>query len=66
VFEGYARPAVSLLAGTDWLPGDLRWNDHDPVTPFLGSAGELDVDRARAAFRDAGYRYEGGTLVEAT
>jgi peptide/nickel transport system substrate-binding protein len=66
VFEGYARPAVSLLAGTDWLPGDLRWNDHDPVTPFLGSDGELAVDRVRAAFRDAGYRYENGHLVEAT
>lgn len=65
VFEGYARPAASPLAGTGWLPSDLRWDGADPVTPFIGSDGELDVRRARDAFRDAGYQYDGGDLVEA-
>lgn len=66
VFDGYARPAASLLAGTDWLPTDLRWNGTDPVVPFLGSDGELAVERAREAFRDAGYQYDGDALVEVT
>ena len=64
VFEGYAQPAVSPLAGTDWLPSDLRWDGTNPVTPFIGSDGELDVRRARDAFRDAGYQYDEGALVE--
>lgn len=64
VFDGYARPAASPLAGTDWLPSDLRWDGEDPVTPFMGTDGELDVGRARAAFREAGYRYDDGALVE--
>jgi peptide/nickel transport system substrate-binding protein len=66
VFEGYARPAASPLAGTDWLPTDLRWDGDDPVVPFLGSDGELAVDRARDAFRDAGYQYDGDDLVGAS
>jgi peptide/nickel transport system substrate-binding protein len=65
VFEGYARPEVSPLAGTGWLPSDLRWNGANPVTPFFGTDGELDVERARSAFREAGYQYDGETLLEA-
>lgn len=63
VFDGYARPAVSPLAETDWLPPDLRWAGDNPVTPFFGAAGELDAERARSAFRDAGFQYDGGKLV---
>jgi peptide/nickel transport system substrate-binding protein len=65
VFDGYARPAVSLLDETTWVPDDLRWDDGrgDPVTPFLGSDGELAVGRARQAFRDAGFRYDDGRLL---
>ncbi|MEF8788647.1 MAG: ABC transporter substrate-binding protein [Haloarculaceae archaeon] len=64
VFEGYAEPAASPLAGTDWLPSDLRWDGSNPVTPFLGRDGELDVARARNAFREIGYQYDDGTLLE--
>lgn len=65
VFGGYAQPAVSALDGTDWLPSDLQWNGTDPVTPFLGDNGELDVESVRDAFRNAGYRYDNdGKLVE--
>jgi peptide/nickel transport system substrate-binding protein len=63
VFDGYAAPAVSPLAETDWVPADLRWDAGDPVTPFFGAAGEVDVDRARDAFRDAGFQYDGADLV---
>lgn len=64
VFGGYARPAVSPLDGTEWLPSDLEWTDEDPVTPFHGADGALDVEAAREQLRDAGYRYEDGRLVE--
>ncbi|MFC6874357.1 ABC transporter substrate-binding protein [Halobellus marinus] len=63
VFEGYARPATTLLSGTEWEPSDLQWDGGDPVAPFLGTDGEVDVERARTAFRDAGFRYEDGRLV---
>lgn len=65
VFDGYATPAATPLAGTDWEPDALRWRGEDPVLPFLGSEGTVDEERARDAFVEAGYRYEGGTLVGA-
>ena len=64
VFRGYARPASSPLDGTRWLPPDLEWVDTDPVTPFHGSEGELDVEAARQELRDAGYSYDDGRLIE--
>lgn len=64
VFGGYARPAMSPLAGTEWLPEDLRWDGENSVTPFFGNDGELNVDRAKEAFRDAGYQYSDGKLLE--
>ncbi|PSP94765.1 ABC transporter substrate-binding protein [Halobacteriales archaeon QS_4_62_28] len=63
-FEGYAAPAVSPLAATRWLPEDLEWTGESPVAPFLGTDGELDIDRVRDAFRDAGYQYNDDKLVE--
>lgn len=57
VFQGYAMPAASPLAGTDWLPPDLEWRGRDPVLPFVDEDGEFDVARARAAFERAGYQY---------
>jgi len=63
VFDGYAAPAASPLAGTGWLPETLEWHGEGPVTSFLGSNGELDVERARDAFRDAGFTYDDGALV---
>ncbi|MEA5386242.1 ABC transporter substrate-binding protein [Haloarculaceae archaeon H-GB11] len=64
VFDGYAMPAVSPLARTDWLASSLEWDGSNPVTPFLGNDGRLNVDRARAAFREVGYQYDGEALVE--
>lgn len=66
VFEGYAGPGASPLQGTEWVPPDLQWRDGDrnPVHPFPGTDGELDVSRARDLFREAGYRYEKGELLD--
>ena len=63
VFDGYATPAASPLAGTDWLPSELGWDAEHPVVPFLGSEGELDEEQVRQAWQEAGYRYESGTLL---
>ena len=64
VFDGYLDPAVSPLAGTQWLPTELAWSAEDPITDFLGSNGTVDGERARSAFRSAGYRYnEQGRLI---
>ncbi len=57
-FSTFATPAISPLAGTEWVPERLAWSDRDPVAPFLGTAGEVDAEQARAAFREAGYRYD--------
>ena len=57
VFDGYVDPAVSPLAGTPWLPSDLEWSPSNPVMEFLGTDGTVDSERAREAFRAAGYRY---------
>lgn len=67
VFDGFADPATSPLARHDALAPALAWTGSDPVLPFIGTDGRLDVDRARDAFRSAGYRYTNdGKLVAHT
>ena len=65
VFDGYARPTVTPIQEGRWVPSDLEWDETDgnPVTPFIGSDGEIDGGRARQAFRDAGYQYDDGRLL---
>ncbi|WP_256290572.1 ABC transporter substrate-binding protein [Halobellus inordinatus] len=63
IVDGYGRPAVGPLWDTEWYPSELQWEERNPIANFLGSEGEIDVARARAAFREAGYRYEDGKLV---
>ena len=63
-FDGYAKPAASPLARDGAMAPELQWKGTDPVAPFPGEDGELDVERARELFRDAGYRYANqGQLV---
>jgi len=58
-FKGFGEPVASPLAATEWLADDLQWHgDKDPVVPFFGSNGEVDVDTAREAFVEAGFRYD--------
>lgn len=65
VLGGYARPAVTPVRNAEWTPQDLRWDDGAPALSFVGTDGDLDVQAARAAFRDAGYQYDDdGRLLE--
>ncbi|WP_066412385.1 ABC transporter substrate-binding protein [Halorubrum aethiopicum] len=61
-FAGYAHPASTPLAASpEWVPEDLRWDDErdeDPVHPFHGEGGSLDVAAAREALREIGYRFD--------
>ncbi|MGM0389410.1 MAG: ABC transporter substrate-binding protein [Natrinema limicola] len=57
VFYGHARPIATPVT-EEWVPDSLAWDGQDPETPFLGASGEVDVDAARAAFEDAGFRYD--------
>ncbi|WP_246999851.1 ABC transporter substrate-binding protein [Halosolutus gelatinilyticus] len=64
VFHGHARP-IATPVPEEWTPGSLEWNGEDPETPFLGTdgTGALDVEAARSAFEEAGFRYAAdGTL----
>jgi len=58
VFERSGKPVASPLAATDWLADELQWDgQRDPVVPFFGSNGEVDVEAAREGFIEAGFRY---------
>ncbi|WP_266081714.1 ABC transporter substrate-binding protein [Haladaptatus caseinilyticus] len=57
VFGGYAKPAASPLARHDSLVEDLRWEGDDPKLPFPGTNGNLDRDKARTLFTNAGFKY---------
>lgn len=64
VFDGYASPAASPLAHHRTLAPSMAWTGADPELPFPGENGDLDIERAREAFRAAGYRYtEDGKLI---
>jgi len=59
-FDGYAEAAASPLAASpEWVPETLRWGDGetDPVSPFYGDDGAVDIEGARDALREAGYRF---------
>ncbi|QLG63592.1 ABC transporter substrate-binding protein [Halorarum salinum] len=57
-FGGYAVPAATPLAGTAWEAPELRWDAETREAEFFGEGGELDVERAKEAFREAGFRYD--------
>ncbi|MFC4437178.1 MULTISPECIES: ABC transporter substrate-binding protein [Natrialbaceae] len=58
VFGNHAEP-VAVPLSDEWVPDALAMDedDEDPVTPFFGSDGELDVDAARDAFATE-FRYD--------
>jgi len=59
-FDGHGVAVTSLLAETEWVSDSLRWTDTtdaDPEVPFLGTAGEVDVETARERFRAIGYEF---------
>ncbi len=63
IFEGYARPTETPVTD-EWVPEHLEWDGNAVETPFLGSDGEVDVEAARAAFAESGFRHnEDGDLL---
>lgn len=59
VFEGFATPAVSPLARSGPPAPRPIEPDAEVALPFPGDdEGDLAVERARQAFRAAGYRYD--------
>lgn len=63
IFDGYGSPATTHFEQTHWAPESLVFEDRDPVHPFLGTNGNVNTERARDAFREHGYEYDGDTLV---
>lgn len=64
VFDGFARPIASPLDGTRWLHDELEWDGEDPVVPFLGTEGELDVEHVRSQLTEQGFEFgAGGELL---
>ncbi|WP_123538299.1 ABC transporter substrate-binding protein [Halosimplex salinum] len=63
VFDGYAQPAETPLVGTGWEVPERTLDDVGPGDTFVGEGGELDTEAARAAFVEAGYRYDDGDLL---
>jgi peptide/nickel transport system substrate-binding protein len=58
---GYGTP-TELPIREQWIPEGFRWNGEASL-PFLGDEGELDVETAREAFREAGYQYDEERLI---
>lgn len=56
VFEGFASP-TEIPVADHWQGVDAALDDYT-VGSFPGSSGELDVERARSLFEDAGYTYD--------
>lgn len=57
IFYGHAEPTATPVPD-EWVPDRLAWDGEDPVAPFLGSSGQLNVEAAKAAFEAAGFRYD--------
>mgnify|MGYP000403938938 CR=1 FL=1 len=63
VFDGYARPAASPLAGTPWYEADAFPDEMGLGSSFVRPDGTLDTASSKAAFVEAGYRYDDGRLL---
>lgn len=65
IFGGFADPTADPLRDEKWSPDAFRWDGTDPIVPFAGAQGELDVDAAKSNFVAAGYQYsnEGDLLT---
>ncbi|WP_226481701.1 ABC transporter substrate-binding protein [Natrinema amylolyticum] len=57
VFYEKATPVATPVTD-EWVPGSLEWSGDDPVTPFAGTDGDLNVEAAKVAFERAGFRYD--------
>lgn len=57
IFGGFADPTADTLRDPKWSPMAFEWDGSDPVVPFAGENGELDVESAKSNFVAAGYQY---------
>ncbi|MEY7852252.1 ABC transporter substrate-binding protein [Natrarchaeobius sp. A-rgal3] len=64
LLDGYAEPAETFGSLVGIRDGEWVHRSDPVVSRFPGTDGEIDVDRVRSLFEDAGYQYENGTLLE--
>lgn len=57
IFEGYAQPIATPVTD-EWVPESLVWDGEHPISPFIGSDGDLHEATARNAFESAGFTYD--------
>ncbi|AGN02311.1 extracellular solute-binding protein family 5 [Salinarchaeum sp. Harcht-Bsk1] len=62
VFDGIAMATETPLHDTAYVSEELRWDGESVTGGFPGEDGQLDRDAARQLFRDAGFRYQEGSL----
>lgn len=62
IFRGYATPADSPLAMTEFIPSDLQWEGESALGTFPGSSGILDQEEARSIFIEAGFELDNEQL----
>ena len=64
VFDGHARPTIAPVYNTSHVPASLHWDSEDPSFVGEPGTGEVDEERIRDLFRDAGFQYtEDGVLL---
>lgn len=64
VFGGYAEPSDTVLKRTAFMREQFEWTGTSRAGSFPGEDGQVDQERARDIFVDAGFRYsEDGELL---
>lgn len=64
MFQGFATPATTPLAGTEFVTEELEWEGESTNLPFPGEGGTVTREQAREVFEEAGFRYnDDGNLV---
>lgn len=59
-----SRPTATPVADEAWIPAHLAFDGEHPTVPFLGEAGELDVEAARDALIDIGIQFDDGQAIQ--
>ncbi len=64
IFEGNPKLTRTFVFDDEFVPSSLQWNDRAPTFAGEPGTGEVDIERARESFREAGFSYsEGGDLL---
>lgn len=62
IFRGYAQPADSPLAMTEYVNPALEWSGQSKLGEFPGASGILDIEQARSFFLENGFEFENNRL----